>query len=189
MMGEGKTGAIQSMPRAVNALKIITICIGATTLYGTVQALIAEQLSPQLFTQWLPEVFKSPTVSLPGYVWGMAGSWWVGLIVGCVLAASMNMGNLPNFAANSVVRPLLFILATTALNAACIGASVFYFFSGAIVLRVFGIDASHIDGCLCVANIFAVIASYVIFIICSSILCHWMWQKRRRGGWASTLSN
>jgi hypothetical protein len=76
----------------------------------------------EYFTIGHPPVFNTDSPTLLGFGWGIIATWWVGLILGVLLALSARIGPLPTMTAGKLVKSLLVLLAVMAVLAAVAGA-------------------------------------------------------------------
>lgn len=103
-------------------LKTVLFCIVAACVYGILHDQITVRISLEYFTIGHPMIMSgllSPTAL--AVAWGIIATWWVGLILGILIAVSAHVGSRPKLAFRSVVRPVLSLLAVMAVLAAVAG--------------------------------------------------------------------
>jgi hypothetical protein len=97
-------------PELVNVLSIILLSIAAAVTYGILHDQITARICVEYFTIGHPPVFATDDPTLLGLGWGILATWWVGLILGILLALAARMGPRPKLAARQLVRPLAIML-------------------------------------------------------------------------------
>lgn len=108
----------------MESLKIILACIGAAIFYGIVHDQFTARICVEYFTIFHPPVFGTQSPTLLGLGWGIIATWWVGAILGILLAVVARAGSrskLPVAALLSPVAKLLFVMAMCALLSGIIG--------------------------------------------------------------------
>jgi hypothetical protein len=100
---------------------ITVLCIIAAVAYGIVHDQITARICIEFFTIGHPPVFDTDDPTLLGLSWGVIATWWVGLILGVLLALSSRMGPWPRFSTAQLVRPLAITLAVVAVLALVAG--------------------------------------------------------------------
>lgn len=118
------------------SLAIIALSIGGCVLYGIIHDLIATQICLIYFTAFypLPPVLSESRILL-GCVLGVASTWWMGLILGVLLAFFARHGRLPKLDWKQLLRPLATLLIIALVGAAVSGV-VGYFLAEWDVLRL-----------------------------------------------------
>jgi hypothetical protein len=104
-------GAVPAIERwsvipVVRFAAIIVLCIVAAVIYGVVHDQITARICVEYFTIGHPPVFGTDDPTLLGLGWGVIATWWVGLILGVLLALSSRVGSWPQLSAKQLVRPL-----------------------------------------------------------------------------------
>lgn len=85
-------------------LNIVAICLLGAIGYGLVHDQITARVCPEYFTlghstpTFVP---RNPTAL--GLFWGVAATWWVGLLIGVPLACAARLGKLPRVAPSYLV--------------------------------------------------------------------------------------
>ena len=102
---------------------IVVLCVVAAVVYGGVHDQITARICVEYFTIGHPPVFATQDPTLLGLGWGVIATWWVGLILGALLALSSRLGPWPRFTAARLVRPLAVMLVVVALLAVVAGAA------------------------------------------------------------------
>lgn len=110
--------------RGVLAARVIFLCVGAAIAYGIVNDQITIRISQEYFTIAHPPIFGEQPPTTLAILWGVAGTWWIGLFFGIVLALSATMGPKPVRESKSLYTPvlcLITIMAGSALAAGIVG--------------------------------------------------------------------
>lgn len=97
------------------------LCILAAVLYGIVHDQITARICVEYFTIAHPPMVKSDSPTVLGFAWGAAATWWVGALLGVVLATCSEAGSWPRIPPRDLVHPVLILLATMAVLAAAAG--------------------------------------------------------------------
>jgi energy-coupling factor transporter transmembrane protein EcfT len=165
------------------SLAIIGLSIGACVLYGVVHDLVATQICLVYFTAFypLPPVLLESRILL-GCVLGVASTWWVGLILGALVALFARAGRLPKLDWRKLLRPFAALLVIASVGAAVSGI-VAYFLAEYDVLRLqdpmtFLIPREHESGFWTVG--FMNLAGYAIVFVGGIVILIWIRVWRRR---------
>jgi hypothetical protein len=94
--------------------RIVALCVGAAILYGLVHDQITARVCVEYFSVAHPKVINTDSPTLLGLYWGVAATWWVGLLLGLPLALACRGGEPPFFSATQMVRPVAILLACVA---------------------------------------------------------------------------
>ena len=101
---------------------IVLMCVVAACLYGILHDQVTARVCVEYFTvAHDPTVIPTDDPTLLGLGWGILATWWVGLMLGVVLAVAARAGRRPPRTARSLVRPLLQLLAVMAVFALIAG--------------------------------------------------------------------
>src|SRR5215467_8644792 len=98
----------------IETLKIIFACIAGAIIYGIVHDQITARICIEYFTVFHPPVFVTQSPTLLGLGWGIIATWWVGLLLGLLLALSARAGSRPKLSAAQQIRPIARLLLVTA---------------------------------------------------------------------------
>ena len=104
--------------------KIVLLCIAAAIVYGIIHDQFTARICIEYFTVFHPAVFatKSPTLLALG--WGVIATWWMGALLGMLLAIAARSGSRPKLSAAMLIEPigkLLAVMAGCALAAGFAG--------------------------------------------------------------------
>ena len=106
-------------------LKIVGLCVVAAVCYGIVHDQFTARICLEYFTVFHPPILpgvQSPTVL--GLAWGALATWWVGLILGILLALAARAGSRTKLLASELlpmIRNLLLVMFACALTAGVAG--------------------------------------------------------------------
>src|SRR5690349_1028424 len=89
---------------------IVILCIVMAVLYGIVHDQITARICVEYFTIGHPPVFGTDDPTLLGLGWGIIATWWVGAILGVILAAAACVGPWPKLDAQKLMGPLALML-------------------------------------------------------------------------------
>jgi hypothetical protein len=94
-------------------VKIVLLCVLGAVLYGLVHDQITARVCQEYFTlgHTTPAfVPRNPTAL--GLFWGVAATWWMGLLIGLPLAGAMRLGKLPPLSEKWLLPRLVRLLLT-----------------------------------------------------------------------------
>lgn len=103
------------------ALRIVLLAIAAAIVYGIAHDLVTAHVCLEYFTVAHPPLFPTEDPVLLAIGWGVVATWWVGLILGLLLAHAALRGPEPAVSTPALVRPIAKLLAVMALSAAFAG--------------------------------------------------------------------
>lgn len=105
----------------MQSLRIILLCVIAAIGYGIVHDQITARICIEYFTVFHSLVVASDSPTVQGLVWGVIATWWVGLFLGLALAATARIGSWPKRTARELFRPVLLLMAVSAVIAILAG--------------------------------------------------------------------
>ena len=100
---------------------IVLMCIFAAVLYGVIHDQVTARICVEYFTIAHPPMVKSESPTVLGFAWGAAATWWVGALLGVVLATCCEAGKWPRISPRDLMKPILILLATLAVLATTAG--------------------------------------------------------------------
>ena len=109
--------------RRFEAARIVLFVTFAAIIYGVIHDQITAHLCIEYFTIAHPPIFPTEEPFLLALGWGVIATWWVGLILGAGLAAAARIGPANKLGLNVLRRPILLLMAISALAAFLAGAS------------------------------------------------------------------
>jgi hypothetical protein len=163
-----------------HSLGIVMMCIAAAVGYGIIHDQITARICVEYFTVGHPPVFGTENPTLLGLGWGIIATWWVGLLLGVLLAQAARAGSRPQRSAMSLWRPILGLLAVMAICAAA---------AGMFGWMLASIGAVHLVGPITqrlpaerhipfLADLWAHSASYLVGLAGSVIVMVLVWRSR-----------
>lgn len=106
------------------SLKIILLCMASAILYGICHDQVTARVCVEYFTVGHAPIFPTESPTLLAFGWGTLATWWVGLILGVLVALVSRAGSWPKFDAAHLIRPiacLLIVMAAASLLAGITG--------------------------------------------------------------------
>ena len=88
---------------------IILLCLVFSILFGILHNQVSARVSEEYFTIGHRALIQSTSPTLMGIAWGVNSTWWVGLILGVLLALAGRLGNRQRRSAASLIKPLLML--------------------------------------------------------------------------------
>ncbi|HSI86460.1 MAG: hypothetical protein ACAI35_27315 [Candidatus Methylacidiphilales bacterium] len=164
-----------------NFVAIVLLCIVAAICYGIAHDSITVRMSREYFTVLHPQLLDddAPAWQL-ALLWGTIATWWVGLILGTIVAFTANWGvSRPVMKAARLVKPVATLLVAMAVCAAIAGCIGYAVASGSP--DMFPRLTRILPGEVIVPTIavaFAHNASYLSGGIGGIVLAIWCWRKR-----------
>ena len=102
-------------------IRIIALSILAAIAFGIVHDQITARICVEYFTIGHPPIFNTDDPTRLAFGWGIVATWWVGLILGLGLAIAARAGRRPKRGADSLVRPIAWLLGIMAISALIAG--------------------------------------------------------------------
>jgi hypothetical protein len=163
-------------------IKIILLSVASAVVYGILQDQITARICLEYFTIGHPPVFgttQDPTVLAFG--WGVLATWWVGLLLGLLLAAVARLGSRPKLGARELLKPILVLMAFVGLAALSMGIVGFVAAKtgGVWLLPDLAALIPSEKHNLYLADLWAHSAAYVAAFVGGIACCSWIWWKRR----------
>lgn len=164
--------AVKTSGHRLPALRIVVLCIAAAVLYGLVMDQITIRVCPEYFTIAHPRVIHTRSLTVLALYWGVAATWWVGLLLGAPLAyVSRRKAPQPPICARDLIRPLGLLLAVMAVCTILAGVTGYLLAKrGAISPADWQWDIPPEAHAAFVADAFAHLASYAAGLIGGAVL-------------------
>src|SRR5881275_3656828 len=86
---------IEIISAFMESAKILILSVAAAIAYGIVHDQVTAHLCVEYFTIGHPPVFGTTSPVLLAVGWGIIATWWVGLLLGVVLAVAAQAGSRP----------------------------------------------------------------------------------------------
>ncbi|WP_197424335.1 hypothetical protein, partial [Sphingomonas sp. CCH9-E2] len=102
----------------MESLKIILFAILSAVVYGILHDQVTAHLCVEYFTIGHPPVFATDSPFLLALGWGVIATWWVGLILGILLALAARVGRAPKLGVNDVRAWIVWLMLVSAGGAA-----------------------------------------------------------------------
>ncbi|MBI1851797.1 MAG: hypothetical protein HYR85_15770 [Planctomycetes bacterium] len=108
----------------MRSFAIVVLCIVVAIVYGVAHDQVTARVCVEYFTIGHPAIFGTDDPTLLGIGWGIAATWWVGLLLGVPLAWAARAGDFPKRRVRSLLRPiawLVVVMTACALVAGIVG--------------------------------------------------------------------
>lgn len=102
-------------------IAIVILSILACIVYGIIHDQITARICVEYFTIGHPPIIPTDDPTILGIVWGIVATWWVGAILGVLLATCARIGAPPKKTAGSLLRPMATLFACNATFAVLAG--------------------------------------------------------------------
>lgn len=172
----------------MQSIAIILLCISSAICYGIVHDQITARICVEYFTVFHTPIGTDDPTLLALY-WGVAATWWVGVLLGAPLAIAARAGSRPKRDARSLVRPIAILMVVMA---------VFATISGVIGWLIIGEDGGILakgpdrkiplaKEAAFVADLFAHNASYLVGFVGGIVVIVQVWRSRATPGNAALI--
>jgi hypothetical protein len=166
----------------MQSLAIVLLCVVSAVAYGIAHDLVTAHICVEYFTVAHPRLVASESPVVLALLWGVVATWWVGAILGWLLALAARSGPRPQRDWRSLVRPVVMVNIVAALAATAAGLMGRAFArQGMIVVYdpLFAkIPREHHVAFL--TDAWAHTASYLVAFVGGAILVVWTWRSRSR---------
>lgn len=165
-------------------LAIVVVSIMACVAYGIAHDQITAHICVEYFTLGHPQIVPSRDPTILAFVWGVVASWWVGAILGMLLATAARAGPRPKWSAGSLLRPMAVLFGGNAMFACLAGLAGYIASSNGWVWLV-GRMAKNVPPEKQVAfliDLWTHNASYLGGFVGGIMLVAWVWRSRGAGG-------
>jgi hypothetical protein len=105
----------------MESLKILLLAVSAAVVYGIVHDQVTARICVEYFTIGHAPIFGTDDPTLLGLGWGVLATWWVGVLLGVPLVVVARAGSRPKRSAQSLVRPIGWLMLSAALGATIAG--------------------------------------------------------------------
>jgi hypothetical protein len=162
-------------------LAIVVVSILACVAYGIAHDQITARICVEYFTVGHPQVVPSRDPTILAFVWGVVATWWVGAILGKLLATVARMGPRPKRSVTSLLRPMAVLFGCNTMFACLAGFAGYIAASNGWVWLVSRIAENvppqkHIAFLI---DLWAHDASYLGGSVGGIMLVVWAWRSRR----------
>lgn len=90
-------------------IEIVVLSVLAAIVYGVVHDQVTAQICVEYFAEGSADI-GAEDATVRALLWGVLGTWWMGLVLGVFLTISARSGLRPKLRASALVLPLLFVL-------------------------------------------------------------------------------
>jgi hypothetical protein len=164
----------------MESLKIVLVCVGAAILYGIVHDQFTARICVEYFTVFHPPVFPTQSPTLLGVGWGIIATWWVGAILGVLLAVSVRVGSRPKLGVGVLLNPIGKLLVVMAGSAFLFGLTGYLLARWAMIAPPAWIVASLAPSARArfMADWWAHNTSYAVGLFGGIVLCIGQYRNR-----------
>ncbi len=161
---------------------IIVFCVLSAVVYGIVQDQVTARVCVEYFTLGHPPLFHTDDPTLLGLGGGVIATWWVGLLLGIPLALVARAGQRPQRAAVALVRPVLLLMAVTAVGTVIAGVIGWVLASNGLVvlLEPLASQVPRAKHVAFLADLWAHLASYGVGLVGGIVVMLSVWRARGR---------
>jgi hypothetical protein len=164
------------------AAKILLFCVTAAITYGILQDLVTTRVCVEYFTIGHPPVFGTDDPTLLALGWGVAASWWVGLLLGLPLIVTARVGTRPPLGLAELVKPIGILMALVGISAAVAGLAG-YALAEAGMERLTGFLATRVPAhkhAAFLADAYTHLVAYAVGFLGGLAVCGWVLRERGR---------
>ncbi len=156
------------------------LSIAAAICYGIVHDQVTARICVEYFTVFHPPVFPTDNPTLLGLGWGVIATWWLGAILGVVLAFSARAGHRRKSSASELMRPVMLLLVVMAISAILAGTTGYVLARAGVIappVWITGRLEQHSYNAF-MADWWAHNASYAAATLGGIVLCVMTYRKR-----------
>lgn len=164
------------------AVRIVLLGVVAAIAYGVVHDNITARICVEYFTIGHAPIFHTDSPTRLALGWGVIATWWVGAILGVILAFACRAGTWPKLGAADLLRPLGVLLASMAACATLAGC-VGHYAAGQRWVWLEGWIADAVPAAkhrAFLTDLWAHLASYASAAVGGLILAGWAIARRHR---------
>lgn len=164
----------------MQAFAIVLLCIVAAIVYGIAHDLVTAHLCIEYFTVAHPRLIESQSPILLALFWGVVATWWVGAILGGLLALAARAGSRPKRAWKSFVLPVVAVNVVAAFSATAAGliGRAFAKQGMVVVPAQFSASIPREHHVAFLTDLWAHSASYLVAFSGGIVLVAWTWRSR-----------
>ena len=118
------------MKRLLRAAQIIGTCILFACAFGILHDQVTARVCLKYFTEFHIDLGLAPNPTNVALVWGVIATWWVGLLLGILLALACTVGQMPMLAVRDLRKPLAWLFLTMATGALLFGIVGYFWGAG-----------------------------------------------------------
>lgn len=163
-------------------VKIWLATIALAVLYGIVHDMVTAHVCVEYFTIGHEDIFGTDNSVLLALGWGTVATWWVGLVLGGLIASAAQLGPAPRISLLDLFRPAAILLGLIAFSAVAFGITG-YTLARTDQMALGGVLAMEVPANShdrFVANAWAHTAAYAAGAIGALVLCVWIVAQRLR---------
>ena len=162
--------------------KIVLLCVLSAVVYGNCHDQVTVRVCVEYFTVGHRPLFSSESPTLLALFFGTMSTWWVGVILGVLVALVCRAGAWPKFEAVDLVGSIVCLLVVMAVVSVVAGVTGYQLgrASGFVLPEPLGTQIAEDRHCLFFADTMAHVASYLVGIVGGVILCVGVIVRRRR---------
>ncbi len=167
--------------RALQFVAIIGMCVIVAIGYGIVHDQITARVCVEYFTVGHPPVFETEDPTLLGLGWGIIATWWVGALLGILLARAALTGKTPPRTIRSLVRPVVLLMLVTGISALCAGVAGWIAANQGWVFLIEPLASvlPQDKHAAFLADLWAHTTSYLVGAVGGGIVCVRVWNSRK----------
>ena len=166
----------------MNRARIILLCVLAACGYGIVHDQVTVRVCLEYLSVAHPPLFPTGSPTLLALCWGVAATFFIGLVFGGVLAVIAHAGPLPPLPAARLRKPVGTLLAVMGLSAFAAGVTGYALTRSGLLPVPDNVDRIVPAGkhARFMAVWFAHLASYGVGLTGGALVCLRVWDARGR---------
>jgi hypothetical protein len=167
---------------AFNFIAIIGLAIAAAVVYGILHDLVTAHLCAEYFTIARPRIVESESPVVLALVWGVVATWWMGVLLGVLLAVACRAGKWPKRSTRDVAPMVGKLLVAMACCAVVAGLAAYGLSTlGALTVPMYYLKLIPTETLpRFAAALWAHNASYASGILGGLFMIVRVWRARRR---------
>jgi hypothetical protein len=164
----------------METFKIWALCVAAAIAYGILHDQVTARICVEYFSVAHPTILPLTSPTLLALQWGILATWWVGAMLGILLAIAARAGSRQTLSVRDLYYPLSMLLACMAVASSMAGATGFLL-ARAHAISLQGWLAAAIPSdkqARFIADWWAHAASYLVGIVGGVVVCVKTYTRR-----------
>ena len=159
---------------------IVFFSILAACAYGIAHNLVTAHVCVEYFLPPIhPIIFPTDSPIILALTWGIIATWWVGLLLGILLAAVCRLGRRPKLTVGNIVRPALILFVCLYVVSMLLGVIGYIAWHSGFFTWILLDDIAPERHARFVFNAVAHESAYFFGAIGGIVLMFHLWKKRR----------
>jgi len=166
--------------KPIEYVKIAFFSIFAACVYGIAHNLVTAHVCVEYFLPPIhPVIFPTNSPIILALIWGIIATWWVGLLLGILLAAVCRLGQRPKLTVMNIVSPALLLFVSLYAISMLLGVIGYVVGHSGVLAWLVHCDIAPERHARFMFNVVAHDSAYLFGAIGGIVLMFHLWKKRR----------